>query len=84
MFTQNYYIDFFIDAFQSGKKQIVDTFVKNDGIKAALYGFIDAQTAYTKQAVNATMTAGSKLVDEGKKAMQDLPKFGQCTTQKTK
>lgn len=84
MFTQNYYIDFFIDAFQGGKKQVVGAFIKNEGIRDALYGFIDAQTAYTKQAVNATMTAGSKLVDEGKKALQDLPKFGQCLNQKTK
>lgn len=84
MFSQNYYIDFFIDAFQGGKKQIVNSFVQNDGIKDALNQFIDAQTAYTKQAVNATMTAGSKLVDEAKKMAKDLPKFGQCANQKTK
>ena len=45
-----------VDGIQSAKKQFVNTFVQHEGLQKVLNGFVDAQTAYTKEAI----TAGSK------------------------
>lgn len=50
MFT----IDAAIDTVQNGKKTLVNAFVFHDGLKDAMVNFIDAQTAYTKDAFRAT------------------------------
>jgi hypothetical protein len=42
-----------IDAVQTSKKQFVETFVKHEGIARAFNDFVDAQTKYTKAAVDA-------------------------------
>ena len=47
----------FIDTVQSTKKTMVKTLVQNDTIAKSLNEFIDAQTAYTKEAVKATASA---------------------------
>lgn len=54
----------FIDSFQAGKKQFVNTFVQNDVVKSALNDFVDVQTEYTKAAVKATTEVNTKLVTE--------------------
>ena len=43
-----------IDSVQNGRKFIVDTVFKNDILATYLKDFIDAETAYTKQAVDST------------------------------
>ena len=50
-----------IDAVQSSKKVFVDTVVKNEGLASSLNKFVDTQTAYTKQAVEATLSIGSDV-----------------------
>lgn len=50
-----------VDAIQSAKKQFVSTFVKDEKIKEALDGFIDAQASYTKDAITASSVAASKV-----------------------
>ena len=71
MFT----FDSTIDAVQSGKKMFVKTFVQNPAVAEALNEFVDAQSAYTKQALKATTNAATTLVSESTKAMQDAVKF---------
>lgn len=71
MFT----FDATIDAVQSGKKMFVKTFVQNPKVAEALNEFVDAQSAYTKQAVKASTAAATTLVSEATKAAQDAMKF---------
>lgn len=50
-----------VDAIQTAKKQIVTTFVQHEGLAKILNGFVDAQTAYTKSAVEAGTKAASEI-----------------------
>lgn len=67
--------DFFIDSFQNGKKQLVNTFVTHDGVKKALIEFVDTQTSYTKSAVKATTEVATKLATESTKTLVEFTKF---------
>lgn len=60
MFT----LDTTIDAVQSAKKETIKTFVKNEEVAQALTELVDAQTAYTKEAVKATTDATTKLMSK--------------------
>jgi len=50
-----------VDTVQTSKKAFVDTFVKHEGIATALNSFVDAQTAYTKAALDAGITTATSL-----------------------
>ncbi len=67
--------DYFIDSFQAGKKQFVNTFITHDGIKKALNDFVDGQTAYTKSAVKAATEVNTRIAEESTKAFTQLTKF---------
>lgn len=71
MFTTEY----FIDSFQNGKKQFVNTFVQHEGIKKALNDFVDGQTAYTKSAVKVATEVTTRITEESTKAITELTKF---------
>ena len=83
MFT----LDTTIDAIQNGKKQFVNTvFAKNKTIADALNGFVDAQAAYTKQAMKAGTDVVTTLASETVKAAQEASKmdFSKATDSFTK
>lgn len=76
----NTYAHTAIDAIQTGKKQFVTTFVKHEGISKIFNDFIDAQTRYTKAAVDTSYTTTLELTrtlthpaffNESKDAMAD-------------
>jgi len=46
-----------VDTIQNSKKTFVDTFVSDDEVKKTLNTFVDAQTKYTKAAVDAGSSA---------------------------
>jgi hypothetical protein len=71
MFT----LDTTIDTVQTGKKTFVNTFVTNETVKAALINFVDAQTAYTKEAVKAGTDAFTTVAKETVTAVQNASKF---------
>ncbi len=71
MFT----LDTVIDTVQSGKKTFVNTFVTNETVKKALVEFVDAQTAYTKEAAKAGTDAFTTVAKETVTAMQNAAKF---------
>ena len=78
MFT----LDATIDAVQTGKKQLVKTFVQNEKVAEAMNTFIDAQAAYTKQAAkvgtDTFATLASEMVKTSQEAMKfDYTKFGE-------
>jgi|LauGreDrversion4_2_1035121.scaffolds.fasta_scaffold701170_2 hypothetical protein len=50
-----------VDAIQTSKKIFVDTFVKHEGLAKSLNEFVDAQTDYTKQAIDASMKVGNEV-----------------------
>ncbi len=50
-----------VDAVQDAKKQFVSTFIKHDEIGKILTQFVEAQTAYTKAAIDAGISASSQL-----------------------
>jgi len=67
MFT----VDTIIDGVQTAKKQAVKTFVKHDEIAKQLNTFVDAQTAYTKDAVKITTEAANKIGEEVAKVTRE-------------
>ena len=71
MFT----LDTTIDTVQTGKKTLVNTFVTNEAVKEALINFVDAQTAYTKEAVKAGTNAFTTVAKETVSAIQSASKF---------
>lgn len=50
-----------VDSIQSAKKIAVDTFVKHEGLAKSLNEFVDTQTEYTKQAIDASIKAGTNV-----------------------
>lgn len=48
-----------VDAIQSAKKQFVSTFVQHEQFAKVLNNFVDAQTQYTKSAIDAGADAFS-------------------------
>ena len=50
-----------IDAVQNSKKSFVDTFVKNEAMADVLKNFVDAQTKYTKAAVDAGIKTATDM-----------------------
>ena len=59
-----------IDAIQSGKKQIVETFVQDAKFKAELIKLIDAQATFAKGQVDTTLAIAQAL------AKNTAPLFG--------
>ena len=57
-------VNTFIDTVQSAKKAVVKSMVTNNTIADSLNGFIDAQTAYTKEAAKATVSAIGVITGE--------------------
>lgn len=54
-----------VDTIQDSKKQFVKTFVPHEALQSALNGFVDAQRAYTKSAIDAginTMVSVGSLI----------------------
>ena len=50
-----------VDAVQNSKKQFVETFVKHEGIATAMNAFVDAQSKYTKSAIDAGINAATSI-----------------------
>ena len=57
----NTYAHTFIDAVQTGKKQVVTHAVKHERLATILNEFIDSQTKYTKSAVDAGFDAATSF-----------------------
>jgi hypothetical protein len=50
-----------VDAVQTSKKIFVDTFVKHEGLSKTMNEFVDAQTEYTKKAIEVGFTTTSNM-----------------------
>jgi hypothetical protein len=50
-----------VDAIQTAKKTFVGTVVQNDQLKTILNSFVDAQTAYTKSAIDASIKMSTDI-----------------------
>ena len=64
--------DEFIDTVQTAKKTMVKTFVQNETIAKSMNAFVDAQTAYTKDAVKATASAMGIISNELAKSVEEV------------
>jgi hypothetical protein len=58
-----------IDAVQSGKKSIVNTFVTDKEIQSKLVALIEAQTKFYQGWVDTTLTLAETLVSSAKTAV---------------
>jgi hypothetical protein len=67
--------DAIIDAVQTGKKTIVNTFVTNETAKESMIKFIDAQADYTKKAAKVGMDTATTLTSEAVKQVEAVVKF---------
>ena len=65
-------LNLFIDTVQSSKKVVVNSLVTNKTIADSLNGFVDAQTAYTKEAVKASVSAIGIITSELAKIQEQL------------
>ncbi len=54
-------IDNTVDSIQVSKKMFVDTFVKHEGLAKTMTEFVDAQTEYTKKAIDVGFTTASNM-----------------------
>jgi len=54
-------VDNTVDTIQTSKKIFVDTFVKHEGLAKNMNDFVDAQTEYTKKAIDVGFTAGTNM-----------------------
>lgn len=50
-----------VDAIQTAKKTFVSTFVQHEQLKNILNGFVDAQSAYTKSAIDAGIKVSTDI-----------------------
>ena len=50
-----------VDGIQNAKKQFGSTFVQHDQFQKVLNNFVDAQTAYTKEAITAGSVAAQGI-----------------------
>lgn len=50
-----------VDAIQTSKKIVVDTFVKHEGLAKIMHEFVDAQNEYTKKAIEVGFTTASNM-----------------------
>jgi hypothetical protein len=82
-----------VDAIQTSKKIFVDTFVKHEGLSKTMNEFVDAQTEYTKKAIDVSFTTASNMhktvtdksfYTETAKSMQEAAKAMFNTTKKEK
>ena len=80
-----------VDTIQASKKMFVDTVVKDEGLAKSLNEFVDAQTDYTKQAIDVSIKTGTEVYNtisdkafytETLKAAQDV--VTQFVSKKTK
>ena len=62
----------FIDTIQNAKKTFVKTFVQNETIARAMNDFVDAQSAYTKDAVKVGITTTATIAKEVGNATEQL------------
>lgn len=67
--------DAMIDAVQTSKKKVVETFVTDKKVAETLDKFIDAQTEYTKSAMKNTSDTVLGLTQQMMKACQEATKF---------
>lgn len=68
MFTHNQ----IIDSIQSGKKQIVSTFVTDAKFKEELNKLIDSQAQATKNAIDASLAISQAFVKNATEAMKKV------------
>lgn len=54
-------LDNTVDSIQVSKKMFVDTFVKHEGLAKTMTEFVDAQTEYTKKAIDVGFTTGTNM-----------------------
>jgi hypothetical protein len=50
-----------VDTIQTSKKIFVDTFVKHEGMAKVMNEFVDAQTEYTKKAIDVGFTTSTNM-----------------------
>jgi hypothetical protein len=67
--------DAVIDAVQTTKKTLVNTFVTNEAVKTPMIKFIDAQADYTKKAAKVGMDTFTSLSSEALKQVQEAAKY---------
>jgi hypothetical protein len=58
-----------IDAIQTGKKTMVNTFVKDETIQTELIKLIEAQTKFYQGWVDTTLTLAQTLISSANKAV---------------
>jgi hypothetical protein len=57
-----------IDTIQEGKKQVVNTFVKDESFKSELIKLVDAQTKFAKGSVQSTLDIAQAFVKNASNA----------------
>jgi hypothetical protein len=73
--------DFYIDLFQSSKRQLTNQVYKDDTLNKACNSFIDAQTAFAKMMVKNYIDVSTYSVDAISKVM--FPKKEETVKAKT-
>jgi len=68
-------LDQLVDSIQSSKKQFVATVVKQDEIRNSINEIIDAQTQYTKIALDTMTKIGKTVSEETVKSIKETATY---------
>ena len=71
MFT----VEKLVDSIQTGQRQFVETFVKNEEIRKSINELIDAQAQYTKTVSGTVTELGKTVSDQTSKTIKEMAEY---------
>jgi gas vesicle protein len=69
------FVEKLLDSIQTGQRQFVETFVKNEEIRESINELIDAQAAYTKTVAGTVAELGKTVSDQTSKTVKEMTEF---------
>ena len=69
------FVEKLVDSIQTGQRQFVETFVKNEEIRQSINELIDAQAAYTKTVAGTVTELGKTVSEQTSKVAKEMTEF---------
>lgn len=66
------FVEKLVDSIQSGQRQFVETFVKNDEIRKSINELIDAQAQYAKTVAGTAAELGKTVSEQTAKTIKEM------------
>ena len=69
------FVEKLVDSIQTGQRQFVETFVKNEEIRKSINELIDAQAQYTKTVAGTVAEFGKTVSEQTSKVAKEMAEF---------